>query len=153
MSNGKTTINLLTVAQQTFLGLQDVFKKSSKHVLKTSSVRLQRNNFSSSKNSGRRLEEVLQRRLQNILKRCRKTSSRRLGRRKIFTLNTFWRYVLKTSWRHVLKMSSRCLGDKQNIYWGYLNLKNLYVYLSNIYFTNLYLTNLRWIQNALIRTQ
>ena len=38
-------------AQQTFVGLQDVFKTSSRHVLKTSSTRLQRNNFSSSKTS------------------------------------------------------------------------------------------------------
>ena len=36
-------------AQQTFVGLQDVFKTSSRHVLKMSSTRLQRNNFSSSK--------------------------------------------------------------------------------------------------------
>ena len=47
--------------QQTFVGLQDVLKTSSRHVLKTSSTRLQRNNF---------------------------TSSRRLGRRKIVTLKT-----------------------------------------------------------------
>ena len=59
---------------------------SSRHVLKTSSTRLQRNNF---------------------------TSSRRLGRRKIVTLKTSWRHVLKTSWRHVLKTSSRRLGNKQ----------------------------------------
>ena len=73
-------------SQQTFVDLQDV--------LKTSSTRLQRNNFSSSKTSSRRLQDISQ----NILK----TSSRRLGRRKIVTLKT----------------SSRRLGDKQNIYWG-----------------------------------
>ena len=39
------------VTQQTFAGLQDVFKTSSRHVLKTSSTRLQRNNFTSSKTS------------------------------------------------------------------------------------------------------
>ena len=38
-------------SQQTFVGLQDVFKTSSRHFLKTSSIRLQRNNFSSSKTS------------------------------------------------------------------------------------------------------
>ena len=32
-------------SQQTFVGLEDVFKKSSRHVLKTSSTRLQRNNL------------------------------------------------------------------------------------------------------------
>ena len=45
-----------------------VFKTSSRHVFKTSWRRLQRNNFSSSK-----------------------MSSRRLGRRKIATLKTCWR--------------------------------------------------------------
>ena len=40
MSNGKTTINLLTVAQQTFLGLQDkeVFKTCLEDVFSTSSA-------------------------------------------------------------------------------------------------------------------
>ena len=51
-----------------------VFKTSSRHVLKTSSIRLQRNNFSSSK-----------------------TSWRCLGRRKIVTVKTSWRHVLKMS--------------------------------------------------------
>ena len=39
----------LEPSQQTFVGLQDVLKTSSRHVLKTSSTRLQRNNFTSSK--------------------------------------------------------------------------------------------------------
>ena len=112
--------------QQTFVGLQDVLKTPSRHVLKTFSTRLQRNNFSSSKTvSKMSCVYVL------------KTPSKNLGRQKIFTL--------KTSWRR--------LGDKQNVYWGYLYLTNLNVYLTNLYFTNLYLTNLRRIQNALIRTQ
>ena len=38
-------------SQQTFVGLQDVFKTSSRHFLKTSSTRIQCNNFSSSKTS------------------------------------------------------------------------------------------------------
>ena len=46
-------------------------------------------------------------------------------------LKTSWKHVLRTSWRHVLKMSSRRLGDKQNIYCGYLYLTNLNVYLTN----------------------
>ena len=37
------------LSQQTFVGYEDVLKMSSKHVLKTSSTRLQRNNFSSFK--------------------------------------------------------------------------------------------------------
>ena len=37
--------------QQTFVGLQDVLKISSRHVLKMCSTRLQRNNFTSSKTS------------------------------------------------------------------------------------------------------
>ena len=80
---------------------------SSRHVLKTSSARIQRKIFSSW--------------------RC-------LGRQKIVLLKTSSsRYVLKTSWRHVSKTSSRHLGDKQNVYWGYLHLRR--------------------IQNTLIKTQ
>ena len=97
-----------------------------------------------------------------VLKTSPKTSWRRLGRRKIVTLKTCLEdalktrlegHVLKTSWRHVLKTSSRHLADKQNFCWRYLYLTNLNVYLTNLYLTNLYLANLRWIQNALIRTQ
>ena len=64
-----------------------VFKTSSRHVLKTSSIRLQRNNFSSSK-----------------------TSWRCLGRRKIVTVKTSWRRledVLKTCLEDVCKTSLR----------------------------------------------
>ena len=61
----------------------------SKHLLalKTSSTRLQRNNFTSSKTSRRRLENFL------------KTSSRRLGRWKIITLKTSSRRLEEISWR------------------------------------------------------
>ena len=114
-------------------------KYPGKHllVLKTSSTRLQRNNFTS----------------------C-KTSWRRLGRRKTVTLKTSWRHIsktswrhfLKTSWRHVLKTSGRHYGDKQNTYWGYLYLTNLNLYLTNLYLTNLHLTILRRIPNALSTT-
>ena len=41
----------ISISQQTFVGLEDVLKPSSRHVLKTSSTRLQRNNFTSSKTS------------------------------------------------------------------------------------------------------
>ena len=89
-------------AQQTFVGLEDVFKTSSRYVLKASSKRLQHNNFSSSKTSWRRLEDVLQRRLKYVLK----TSWKHLGRQKIVTL--------KTSWRRLQDMSSRRFQD---VYW------------------------------------
>ena len=45
----------------------------------------------------------------------------------------------------IFRLASR-FGDKQNVYWKYLHLKNLY--LTNLYLTNLYLTNLRRIQEA-----
>ena len=74
--------------QQTFVGLQDVLKTSSRHVLKTSSTRLQRNNFTSSKTSWRHFQDLSQ----DVLKAsfC-KTSWRRLEN------------VLKTSWRRIAK--------------------------------------------------
>ena len=87
---------------------------SWRHFLKTSSTRLQRNNFSSSKTSWRRLEDVL------------KTSRK-----------TFWRTSSRTKNYYaedVLKTSSGCLLEKQKVYWGYLHLTNLNVYLTNLYF-------------------
>ena len=75
------------------------FKTSSKHVFKKSSIRLQRNNFSSSKTSS---------------KRFFKTSSRRLGRRKIVTLKTCWRRLQDMSWKRfqdVFKTNKCLLGD------------------------------------------
>ena len=103
----------------------------SKHllVLKTSSTRLKHKNFTSSKTSWRRLEDILQ----DVLKTSWKT-------KKCYAEN-----VLKTSWRHVLKTSWRNYGDKENAYWGHLYLTNL-----NVYLTNLYLTILRqfWHQNS-----
>ena len=83
------------MTQQTFVGLQDV--------LKTSSIRLQRNIFTSSKTSWRRLEDVF--------KTSRKTSWRRLGRRKIVTLKTSWRRLEDMSWRCLEDMSWRRLED------------------------------------------
>ena len=64
---------------------------SSIHVLKTSSTRLQRNNFTSFKTSWRRFEDAL--------KTSCKTSWRRLE-------DMSWRYLEEISWRHY--------GDKQN---------------------------------------
>ena len=116
-----------------------VFKRSWRRlqdVLKTSSTRLQRNNFTSSKTSWRRLEDVF--------KTSRKTSwkTKNCYAEDVFktswrhVLKTSWRHVLKTSWRHILKTSSRRLGGKQNFYWWYLYLTNLNVYLTNLCFTN-----------------
>ena len=121
-----------------------VFKTSSRHVLKTFSVRLQRNSFSSSKMSWRRLEYILQGALKTSW-RSLKTSWK--------TKNCYDEDILRTSWRPVLKMSSRPLVDTQNDHWVYLYLANLNMYLKNICFTNLYLTNLSWIRNASIRAQ
>ena len=144
-------------------------------LLKTSSTRFQRNNFTSSKTSGRRLGESW---------RHLGRYSRCLGRRKIVMLETSWhvlkkssrdvrkicwghvfktstRDVLKICWGHVFKTSWRHYGDKQNIYWGFLYLKNI----SQIYIWQFYVfqdvlktswrskANLRQIQNALIKTQ
>ena len=87
------------LTQQTFVGLQDASKTSPRHVLKTSSTRLQRNFFSSSKTFSRCLEDVL--------KTSCKTSLRRLGRQKLLRwrhLKKTWRNALKMPWRHALKM-------------------------------------------------
>ena len=73
-----------------------VLKTSSRHVLKTSSTRLQRNNFTSSKTFWRHLEDVLQRCFEDVLKTSCKMSSRRLGRRRRLE-DMSWRHVLKTS--------------------------------------------------------
>ena len=80
---------------------QDFFKMSSRHVLKTSSRRLQRNDFSSSKTSSRRLQEVFARRLRDIFKTSWKT--------KTCYAEDLW----KTSLRHILKMFSRRLENQQ----------------------------------------
>ena len=104
----KAMKQILDNTQQTFVGLQDVFKTC----LEESSTRLQHNNFSSSRTSwktkNRYAEDV-----------------------------TSWKHVLMTSWRHVSKTSSRRVGGKQNVYWGYLYLTNINVYLTNLYLTNL----------------
>ena len=116
-------------------------------VLKMSSTRLQRNNFTSSKTFWRFLEDVF--------KTSRKTSWRRLED----VLKTCLEDVLKTCLEDVLKT---CLEDLLKILWRqtkyllgisvYLSrdLANLNVYLTSLYFTNLYLTTLKRIQNALI---
>ena len=64
--------NCQKYTQQTCVGLEDVLKTSWRHVLKTSSARLQRNNFSSSKTSWKRFERHLAKRFEDILKTCLK---------------------------------------------------------------------------------
>ena len=88
------------ITQQTFVGLEDVFKTSWRHVLKTSSTPLQHNNFTSCKTSWK-------------TKNCYAED----------VLKTSWRHVLKMSWRHILKTSWRHYGEKQNTYWGSNNSK------------------------------
>ena len=81
------------ITQQTFVGLEDVLKTSSRHVLSTSSrhilkrssTRLQRNKFTSSKTSWRRLESI--RRLEEVLKTSWKTKN--CYAEDVF--NTLWR--------------------------------------------------------------
>ena len=89
-------------SQQTFVGLEDVFKKSSRHVLKTSSTRLQRNNLR------------LPGRFEDFLKTSWRHLARRLGRWKIVTLKTSWRLLEDMSWRRledIMKKSKIPTGD------------------------------------------
>ena len=67
-----------------------------------------------------------------------------------------WRRLQDMSWKRLEYMSWRHIQTcwkNQNVYWGYLYLKNLNLCLTYLYLTNLYLTNLWRIQNTLIRTQ
>ena len=74
--------------EKTFVGLQDVFKTSSRHVLKTSSTWLQRNNFLSFKTSWRRLEDSLKTSCKTKIVTLT-MSSRRLGDEQ----NFYWGYL------------------------------------------------------------
>ena len=79
-----------------------VFQTSSRHVFKTYWRRLQHNNFSSSKTSWGRLENIF------------KTSSRRLERRKTVTLKACWRRlqdVSKTSKSLLCEASQKHLSQ------------------------------------------
>ena len=116
----------------------------SKHllVLKTSSTLLQRNNFTSSKTSWRRLAKTFWRRLEDVLKTSCKTSWKAKNCYAEDVFKTSWRHVLKLSWSPIWKTSLKRLRRKQNVYWWYLYLTNLNVYLANLCFPNLYLTNL-----------
>ena len=98
--------------------LQDMSSRSlqGRHVFKTSWIRLQRNNFLSSKTSSDVLKmscKMSSRRIARSFQDVIKTSSRRLGRRKIVTLKTCWRRLQNMSWRRpedVFKTSKCLLG-------------------------------------------
>ena len=85
-----TSFNSGQLPQQTFLVFQDVFK--------TSWARIQRNNFSSSKTSLRRVCNTSSK---NVFKTSSRASSRRVCKE----------VLKKTSCNYVLKMSSRLLED------------------------------------------
>ena len=113
------------------------FKTSSRHFLKTSSTRLQRNNFSSSKTS---------------CKYVLKTSWRHLARR----LEDVLEDEKLLRWRRLEDVLKTCLEDVLEINKMFTRISVLiHGLLRNLnqYLTNLYFTNLRRIQNALIRTQ
>ena len=150
-----------TTTHQTFVGLQDVLKTSSRHALKTSPTHLQRNNFSSSKSSSKLLQG---RRLQNVFKTSGEKSSRRLqvvfktylldiSRRLQDVFKTSCRTkdcsaedALNTSWRYledvleINKMFTGIYASKHGL------LTNPNQYLTNLYLSNLYFKNLRRIQ-------
>ena len=92
----------------------------SRHVLKTSSSRLQPNNFLSFKTSWRRLANTSWRRLEDISQaRCLQDV---LENEKLLR----WRRLEDISWRRLKDMSWRHFGNKQNVYWGYLYLTMAY---------------------------
>ena len=110
--------------QQTFVGLEDILKTSSRHLLKTSSTRLQRNNFTSSKTSWRlvvenekllrwrRIEDVLKTCFEDVLKTC-----------VIDVLKGYLEDVLKTLWRQTtyllgisVSKKSKCVSNKSTFH-------------------------------------
>ena len=110
------------ISSKHFVCLHDILKTSSRYVFKTLWRRLQLNNFSSSKTSWRRVQDVLEDekllRLEDVLRtssrRLWKTSSRRLGRWKIVTLKTCWRRLQDMSWKRlqdVFKTNKYLLGS------------------------------------------
>ena len=94
--------SIVNVTQQTFFGLEDVFKTSWKYILKTSWRRLENVFKTSCEMSSRRLQDVFARHLQEVLKTSWKTK------------NCYAEDVFKACLEDVL----RRLGDKQNVYWN-----------------------------------
>ena len=94
----QTVWKILVNTHKTFVDLQDVLKTSSRHVLSTSSTRLQRKNFSSSKTSW-------------MTKNCYGEDVLKTSWRHVF--KTSWRHILQTYWRYILKTSWRRLEDRK----------------------------------------
>ena len=89
-----------------------VLKTSWRHILKTSSTRLQRNNFLSSKTSWRRLEDIWQDALKTSLKIKKLLRWRRLEDMSWRRLEDMsWRRLEDISWRHLQDMSWRRLQN------------------------------------------
>ena len=135
------------------LPLRHVLKTSSRHVFNTSSTSLQRNNFTSSETSWRRLERILLepwRRLQDAFKTSWETKILLRWRLAEVVLKRCLEDVLKRCFEDVLKIclepAMKTLWRQTKYLWGYMYLAKLNVYLINLYFTNLYLTILRRIQ-------
>ena len=121
----------------------------SRHVFKTSSTRLQHNNFLSMKTSSRRLAKISWSRLENVLKTCLKVILKTCLKD---VLKTCLKDVMKTSLEDVLKTSWKQAKCSMEIFISNHGLlTNLNQYLTNLSLTNLYFMNLRWIQNTLIR--
>ena len=91
---------LLASLSKYLLIFKDVFKTSSRHVLKTLQYFFSVTIFRSSTTS-----------CKDVFKTSRKTSWRRLERRKIVTLKTYWRRLHDMSWRRLEDMSWRSLED------------------------------------------
>ena len=128
-----------------FVCLHKIFKRSSRHVFKTSSRRLQRNNFSSSKTSSRCLQDVLEdvkmlrwRRVEDEFKRCLedvlKTSSR--------PKNVCW-VLVKSKWK-LLNQTRQIISHRslQLNLWTMTNLL-LYLRLSSSPLPNIWSTRAR----------
>ena len=88
------------LSQQTSVGLEDALKTSSRHVLKTSSTRLQQNNFTSSKTSCKDVLKTSWRRLEDLLQHV-------LEDEKLLR----WRRLEDMSWRRLKDMSWSRLED------------------------------------------
>ena len=112
--------------------LQDMSSRRFQDVFKTSSRRLQRNNFSSSKTSSGRFARCLQDVFKNSSRRLRKTSSRRLGRRKIVTLKTRWRRLQDMTKVSVSSYKSRCECSNSRATWRIWNKIHLIFLLGNV---------------------
>ena len=76
------------MSQQTFFGLEDALKTSSRHVLKTSSKSLQRNNFSSSRRFSSCAEGLFKTCLEDVSKTSWRQTKCLLGEKNCFLLDS-----------------------------------------------------------------